>query len=89
MNTRPPKAKLRRQMPTDKITITRHEAQRIVVARRMLARSDYFLNLLDEAMAARPRWRKVYVLAVIDAGLEHLQQAIAAIDPVARILEKA
>jgi hypothetical protein len=88
MSTRPPKARLRRQKPTDKIVITRSDAWSVTGARRSLERASFFMYLIDDAYRERGRWGRVHYLAVVDAVFSNLLEAIKILDPIARALAK-
>jgi hypothetical protein len=53
-----------------------------------MERAGFFMSLIDDAYRARGRWAKVRYIAVVDAVYLSLNNAIATIDPLARVLAK-
>lgn len=80
MNTSPPKGRLRPSMGSDKITIDRFTANRIIAVRYTLERAGFFFGMIDDVRAEDGRWARVHSTAVLDAGALALDEAIKELD---------
>jgi hypothetical protein len=61
--------------------MTKHEIpQHLMGLRQRLERADFLLGLVDGVCDDDGPWARVHLLAILDAGLEALREAIDEID---------
>jgi hypothetical protein len=82
MSTQPPKGKLRPRKKSDKITI-----DAITATRYSLERATLFFSFIGDLATEDSRWAHVHRLAVIDAGMEALEEATSGMDDLLRELD--
>ena len=68
----------------NKAEITGIGAEQLIGLRQRLERADFLLGLVDGVCDDDGPWGRVHLLAILDAGLEALGEAIEEID---RLLE--
>ena len=85
MNTKPPRTKLRPPKDTDKITIARADLVELRAARVSMERADLFLSFVDDVADEGGKWSRVHRLALVDAGVVALTEAMDTVD---RLLRK-
>jgi hypothetical protein len=81
MSTPPPKAKLRRERPTDKFTVTRNQLERIVEVERWLDRANFFVPLTLDMETPRTYWGRIVKGVVLGGITDNLSRELHAPEP--------